>query len=129
MVHTNDIQLYKGSINKRLNWTFTLAQDPISIILKFDLSSVATVIPSTPLVRVVSPFNAKVNVTWVSGQFTLIIFNVTTADEGVYSCQMTSANAKEWKRNIKVEVVGNYKVIVFYYSFRVTVMHSGRLIC
>ena len=42
---------------------------------------------------------------------------------------MTSANVKEWKRNIKVEVVGNYKVIVFYYSFRVTVMHGGRLIC
>ena len=72
---------------------------------------------------------SKVNVTWVSGQITLIIFNVTTADEGVYSCEMTSAEAKEWKRNIKVEVVGNYKVIVFYYSFRVTVMHGGRLIC
>ncbi|KAM7442615.1 IgLON member [Porites harrisoni] len=44
-------------------------------------------------------------VTWVSGQITLIIFNVTIADEGVYSCGITSANAKEWKRNIKVEVV------------------------
>ena len=74
-------------------------------------------------------FTSKVNVTWVSGQITLIIFNVTTADEGVYSCEMTYANVKEWKRNIKVEVVGNYKVIVFYYSFRVTVMHGGGLIC
>ena len=120
------MQLYKGSINKRLNWTFTLAQDPVSISLDLDGSSVATIVPSTPLVVVLSP---KVNVTWVSGQITLIIFNVTTADEGVYSCEMTSANAKVWKRNIKVEVVGNYKVIVLCYSFRVTVMHGGRLIC
>ena len=51
-------------------------------------------------------------VTWVSGQITLIIFNVTIGDEGVYSCGIASAEAKEWKRNIKVEVVGNYKVIV-----------------
>ena len=128
MVHTNNVQLYKGSINKRLNWTFTLAQDPISISLEFDLgTTLATVVSATLLVRVHSPFNSKVNVTWVSGQITLIIFNVTTADEGVYSCEMTSANAKKWKRNIKVEVVGNYKVIVLCYSFRVTVMHGGRL--
>lgn len=110
VVHTNNIQLYKGSINKRLNWTFTLAQDPVSISLELDGSSVATVVP--PLVRVFSPFSSKVNVTWVSGQITLIIFNVTIADEGVYSCEMTSTNVKKWKRNIKVEVVGNYKVIV-----------------
>ena len=129
LVHTNNIQLYTGSINKRLNWTFTLAQDPVSVLLQLDGASVATIVPSTPLVRVAAAFTSKVNVTWVRGQITLIIFNVTTADEGVYSCEMTSANVKEWKRNIKVEVVGNYKVIVFYYSFRVTVMHGGRLIC
>ena len=128
MVHTNNIQLYKGSINKRLNWTFTLAQDPVLVLLQLGGDSVATIVPSTSLVRVLSPFTSKVNVTWVSGQITLIIFNVTTGDEGVYSCELTvSVNA--WKRNIKVEVVGNYKVIVLNYSFRVTVMHGGRLIC
>ena len=42
----------------------------------------------------------------------MIISNVTTADEGVYSCQVTTANVKVWKRNINVAVVGNYKVIV-----------------
>ena len=129
MVHTNNIQLYKGSINKRLNWTFTLAQDPVLVLLQLGGDRVARIVPSTLLVIVVSPFTSKVNVTWVSGQITLIIFNVTTGDEGVYSCELTTGSGNAWKRNIKVEVVGNYKVIVLNYSFRVTVMHGGRLIC
>ena len=78
-------------------------------------ATVATIAPSTPLVRVTQPFTSRVNVTWVSGHVTLIIFNVTAADEGVLSCQLTAFSGA-WKRNIKVAVVGNYKVIVLYCS-------------
>ena len=112
LVHTNNIQLCTGSLNKRLNWTFSLAQDPVLVLLLLDGSGLATITPSTSLVTVAQALSSRVNVTWVSGHVTLIIFNVTTADEGVYSCQVTAANVKVWRRNIKVAVVGNYKVIV-----------------
>ena len=115
MVHTNNTLLYIGSSNKRLNWRFDLAQDPISVLLQLNGATVATIVPSTPLVRVTQPFTSRVNVTWVSGHVTLIIFNVTAADEGVFSCQLTAFSGA-WKRNIKVAVVGNYKVIVLYCS-------------
>ena len=54
----------------------------------------------------------------------MIIFNVTAADEGVFSCQLTTVSANVWKRNIKVAVVGNYKVIVLYCSLSKTCIHE-----
>ena len=111
MVHTSNTSLYIGSSNKRLNWTFSLAQDPVSVLLLLDGSGLATITPSTSSVTVAQALSSRVNVTWISGHVTLIFFNVTTADEGLYSCQVTDANVKVWKRNIKVAVVGNYKVI------------------
>ena len=105
-----------GSGNNRLNWRFNLAQDPISVLLQLDGATVATIAPSTPLVTVPQPFTSRVNVTWVSGHVTLIIFNVTIADEGVYSFLSATVSGKAWKRNIKVAVVGNCKVIVLYCS-------------
>ena len=114
VVHTNNTSLYMGSGNNRLNWRFNLAQDPISVLLQLDGASVATIAPSTPLVTVAQPFTSRVDVTWVSGHVTLIIFNVTTADEGVFSCVLVAFSGHAWKRNIKVAVVGNYKVIMLY---------------
>ena len=111
MVHTNNTSLYVGSSNKRLNWRFNLAQDPISVLLQLDGASVATIAPSTPLVTVTQPFTSRVDVTWVSGHVTLIIFNVTAADEGVFSCQLITVSGNAWNRNIKVAVVGNYKLL------------------
>ena len=105
-----------GSSNKRLNWRFNLAQDPTSVILQLDGVAVATIVPSTPLVTVKQPFTSRVDVTWVSGHVTLIIFNVTTADEGEFTCQLATVSGHVWKRKIKVAVVGNYKVIVLYCS-------------
>ena len=100
-----------GSSNKRLNWRFNLAQDPISVLLQLNGATVATIAPAAPLVTVTQPFTSRVNVTWVSGHVTLIIFNVTIADEGVYGCLLTAVSGNAWKRNIKVAVVGNYKLL------------------
>ena len=122
VVHTNNTQLYTGSINKRLNWRFSLADDPASILVLFNSSGVATITP--PSVTVAPGFTSRVSVTWVTGLVTLIIFNVTAADEGVYSCQLTTKTVKIWKRNIKVAVVGNYKVIVLYCSLSNTCIHA-----
>ena len=124
MVQTNNIQLYTGSINKPLNWTFSLPRVPGSISLQLGSSKVAAIVPSTPSVAVTQAFTSRVSVTWVTGQVTLIIFNVTAADEGVFSCQVTDASAIVWQRNIKVTVVGNYKVIVLFCSLSNIIMHT-----
>ena len=107
LVHTNYTSLYIGSRNKRLNWRFNLAQDPIAVPLQLDGAGIATIAPTAPLVTVTQPFTSRVNVTWVSGHVTPIIFNVTAGDEGVFSCVLTTVSGNAWKRNIKVGVVGN----------------------
>ena len=108
MVHTNSIQLYEGSNNELLNWRFTLEQgfNLFSVILQFDGSGVAT-LSSSGEVNPNPVFTSRFNVSWVSGHVTLVIFNVSTSDEGVFSCRLTDVSGNQWKRNIQVAVVGN----------------------
>lgn len=104
MVHTSHIQLYEGSTNQPLNWSFSLELETLLLVtLSFDSSAIATIDPLTGGVAVAQA--SRVNVTWVNGNVTLIILNVTSADEGVYSCQLTGTNS--WRRNIRVATVGN----------------------
>lgn len=104
MVHTSHIQLYEGSTNQPLNWSFSLELETLLLVtLSFDSSAIATIYPLTGGVAVAQA--SRVNVTWVNGNVTLIILNVTSADEGVYSCQLTGTNS--WRRNIRVATVGN----------------------
>ena len=108
LVHTNSIQLHEGSNDKVLNWRFTLEQgfNLVLVYLQFDGSGVATV-SSSGVVNLNPVFTSRFNVSWVSGHVTLVIFNVSTADEGVFTCQLTDVSANQWKRNIQVAVVGN----------------------
>lgn len=104
MVHTSYIHLYEGSTNQPLNWSFSLELETLLLVtLSFDSSAIATIDPLTGGVAVAQA--SRVNVTWVNGNVTLIILNVTSADEGVYSCQLTGSNS--WRRNIRVATVGN----------------------
>ena len=104
MVHTSHIQLYEGSTNQPLDWSFSLELETLLLVtLSFDSSAIATIDPLTGGVAVAQA--SRVNVTWVNGNVTLIILNVTSADEGVYSCQLTGTNS--WRRNIRVATVGN----------------------
>ena len=108
MVHTNSIQLHEGSNDKALNWRFTLEQgfNLVLVTLQFDGSGVATV-SSSGVVNLNPVFTSRFNVSWVSGHVTLVIFNVSTSDEGVFSCLLTDGSGNQWKRNIQVAVVGN----------------------
>ena len=104
MVYTSHIQLYEGSTNQPLNWSFSLELETLLLVtLSFDSSAIATIYPLTGGVAVAQA--SRVNVTWVNGNVTLIILNVTSADEGVYSCQLTGTNS--WRRNIRVATEGN----------------------
>lgn len=74
--------------------------------LSFYSSVTATIDPLTGEVSVTPAFTSRVNVTWVNGNVTLIILNVTSADAGVYSCELTGST-NSWRRKIQVATVGN----------------------
>ena len=106
MVHTSYIQLYEGSTNQPLNWSFSLELETLLLVtLSFDSSVIATIDPSTGSVAINQGFTTRVNIAWVNGNVTLIILNVTSADEGVYSCELTGSNS--WRRKIQVATLGN----------------------
>ena len=98
-------------MNAPLNWNFSVAQELnfIVITLKFDGGNVANIVPSTGVAGTFNPFKQRFNVSGNSQYATLIIFNVTAADEGVFSCDLNTfevANNRIWTRNIQVTVVG-----------------------
>ena len=109
-VHTSKIQFYEGSINEQLNWRFSATQTVQFVTLKLDDTNVvATILPSTEEVTVSKDFTSRVNITWVTGHITVVIYKVSTSDKGVFSCQL-SVPGIAWRSNIQVVVLG--KVIV-----------------
>ena len=108
MVHTNYIQLYEGSTNQPLNWSFSLELETLLLVtLRFDSSVIAIIDRSIGGVAINQGFTTRVSITWVNGNVTLIILNVTSADEGVYSCELIVGRASSWRRNIRVATLGN----------------------
>ena len=98
-------------MNAPLNWNFSVAQELnfIVVTLKFDSDNAASIVPSTGVAGTVDPFKQRFNVSGNSQYATLIILNVTAADEGVFSCDLNTfevANNRIWIRNIQVTVVG-----------------------
>ncbi|XP_015761595.1 PREDICTED: protein CEPU-1-like [Acropora digitifera] len=97
--------LTKGSFNEELTCGFSLTADlsVITVTINLGITSIVTYIASSTLLldpRFASRFNAS----WIPTQLTLIVFNVTTADEGVYSCKVFTAGGT-WIREFKVTVL------------------------
>ena len=111
-VHTSTctVQLYEGSTNKKLNWRFSLTQQLALVSIELeDGTVVANVLQPSGSVTVGQAFTSTVNVTWVPGHVTLIIFNVTVSDERTFTCRLT-VPGNSWRSNIIVDVVGNLTV-------------------
>lgn len=109
-VHTSTVQLYEGSTNKKLNWRFSLTQQLALVSIELeDGTVVANVLQPSGSVTVSQAFISTVNVTWVPGHVTLIIFNVTVSDERTFTCRLT-VPGNSWRSNIIVDVVGNLTV-------------------
>ena len=109
-VHTSRIQFYEGSINEQLNWRFSATQTVQFVTLELNGNNVvANILPSTAEVTVGKDFTSRVNVTWATGDITVVIYKVTTSDKGVFSCQL-NVPGSAWRSNIEVVVLG--KVIV-----------------
>ena len=109
-VHTSKIQLDEGSTNKQLNWRFSLTQQLLVVSIELEDASVVAIVQLPSGSVTVSPaFTSRVNVTWVTGHVTLIIFNVTASDEKTFTCWLT-VPGNSWRSNIIVDVVGNLTV-------------------
>lgn len=108
-VHTSKIQLYEGSTNKQLNWRFSLTQQLLLVSIVLEDASLVANIAQDGSVSINQAFTSRINVTWVTGHVTLIIFNVNASDERTFTCQL-SVPGNFWRSNIIVDVVGNLTV-------------------
>ena len=117
IIHTNSTKLRKGSTNVHLNWEFSLASELnlIVVTLRFDDTSVGIILPSTGAAATDAAFTSRFNVSWVAQKATLSIFNVTTADGGLFACELNTfegSTNKVWMRNIDVSVVGKFLILI-----------------
>ena len=90
-----------------MNWSFSLELEALLLVtLSFDSFVIATIDPLTGSVAINQGFTTRVNVTLVTGNVTLIILNVTSANEGVYSHELTGST-NLWRRKIQVATLNN----------------------
>ena len=108
-VHTSKIQLDEGSTNKQLNWKFSLTQQLLLVTIQLEDGSVVANIVQDGSVSINQAFASRINVTWVTGHVTLIIFNVNASDERTFTC-LLNVPGDSWRSNIIVDVVGNLTV-------------------
>ena len=97
--------LTKGSLDEELSCDFSLTADlsVIMVTMNFGNNPMATYAASTLFVD--PRFVSRGNASWIPTKLTLIVFNVTTADEGLYNCKVTTA-AGTWIRVFQVTVLG-----------------------
>ena len=84
--------------------------DPIfDVRVKLNGVQIVSIIPSLKRIQVLAGYEGRFNLSWINDEkVTLIIFNVTDADEGEFACEVTTVGwtIKTWIRKIKVDIVG-----------------------
>ena len=108
-IRTHNTSLIEGSTNIALTWSFSLTQDLTFGVLhlRFGADLIATVFQNFQP-DISAGFKDRVNVTRIPEKVTLTIFKVSTRDDGEFTCVVTTSGggSKEWRRKIKVTVVG-----------------------
>ena len=76
--------------------------------MKFGGRAAATFVQNRQAPSVDPSFASRLNATWVPNKLTLILFNVTDAEEGEYRCEVISVggSVETWIRTIQVSLVG-----------------------
>ncbi|XP_067042529.1 hemicentin-1-like isoform X2 [Acropora muricata] len=96
-------------MNAELNCNFSLTTDLrlITVSVKFGITPVATYLRSQQALSVVQGFRSRFNATWVPSRLTLILLNVTSADEGEYLCEVVTfgRSVYTWVRKIHVSLI------------------------
>ena len=101
--------MLQGSLNEELSCNFSLTPDLniTTVLMKFRGNPVVTFVPNL-LLRVEPVFATRFNAVWVPNELTLILFNVTDAEEGEYCCEVVTSgrSARSWIRKIQLWVLG-----------------------
>ena len=102
-----------GSLNGELSCNFSLSADlsVITVSISFGSTAVASFAQSQQALSVSPGFESRFNVTWVPNKLKLIFFNITSADEGEYCCDVLTLSSsgfviQTWKRKIQVSLLG-----------------------
>ena len=114
--HFSSRQLFEGTINATLSWHFGLTELIFnSFIISFEGNSVARVTSS--LVAIRPPYANRFGLDWIPNQnlVKLLIFNVTTDENGTFSCKVRADTLDgfdgfEFVSNVQVDVGGKLKV-------------------
>ncbi|XP_067021800.1 fibroblast growth factor receptor-like isoform X3 [Acropora muricata] len=108
-IATANINLTKGSPNEKLSCNFSLSADLSLVVASIKLggSSVASFVQTQQRLWVQTGLDNRFNVTWVPNKLTLILLNVTSAEEGDYRCEVLSVggSVQTWARTIRVSLL------------------------
>ena len=105
-----NINLTKGSSNEELSCNFSLSAD-LSLVtasIKLGRSSVASFVQNQQRLSVQTGLEDRFNATWVPYELTVILLNVTSAEEGEYRCEVLTVggSVQTWTRTIQVSLLG-----------------------
>ena len=114
MIRTKNAQFIEGTTNVELHWKFRLTADlkPIQdVILKLNTVVIVNIAPILKVTDVLQGYKDRFNISWINDEkVTLIIFNITDADEGELACEVRTigGGTKVWIRKVQVDVVGKF---------------------
>ena len=126
-VSVTNKSLIKGSINEELSCNFSLTAGLriIAVSMKIGGRAAATFVPNQKTPSVEPSFASRLNATWFPNKLTLILFNVTAAEEEEYLCQVVSVSPPQiWIRKIHVSLLGKLKQLVKRMAFIATTFDS-----
>ena len=83
----------------------------IAVSMKSGVSTIATYLQRRQVLSVTTSFKSRFNASWVPNKLTLILLNLTSADEGEYRCEVITLGrwAQTWIRKIQVSLVGKLR--------------------
>ena len=100
----------KGFADEELSCNFSLSAD-LSLVaasIKLRGSSVANFVQNQRVLSIQQGLENLFNVTSVPNKLTLILLNVTSAEEGEYRCEVLAvgSSVQTWARTIHVSLLG-----------------------
>ncbi|XP_044180712.1 lachesin-like isoform X4 [Acropora millepora] len=124
--HFSSRQLFEGTINATFSWHFGLTDLIFDfLIILFEGDSVARVSPS--LTRIRPSYANRFGLDWIPNKnlVKLFIFNVTTEDNGTFSCRVAADSLDRFSdfrftSNIQVDVVAPPRSIIISRDQNVT---------
>ena len=92
----------------------------ITVSMKSGVSTIATYLQSRQALSVTTSFMSRFSASWVPNKLTLILLNVTSADEGEYRCEVVTfgGSVQTWIRKIQVSVQGKLRQLTKKNSYQ-----------